>query len=76
MVLQMFFFGLFLQQIGSFCLSEAESGSDAFAMKTSAVKEGDHYIINGTKLWITNAEQAGVYAVFVNADPTKVRFLK
>lgn len=56
--------------IGSFCLSEADSGSDAFAMKTSAVKQGDYYIISGTKLWITNAEHAGVYAVFVNAKPT------
>lgn len=56
--------------IGSFCLSEADSGSDAFAMKASAVKQGDYYIINGTKLWITNAEHAGVYAVFVNAKPT------
>ena len=41
-------------------------------MKASAVKHGDSYIINGTKLWITNAEHAGVFAVFVNANPTQV----
>ncbi|KAH3788542.1 short/branched chain specific acyl-CoA dehydrogenase, mitochondrial-like [Dreissena polymorpha] len=54
----------------SFCLSEADSGTDAFAMKTSAVKKGDYYILNGTKLWITNAEQAGAFFVFANAQPT------
>ncbi|WAR21578.1 ACDSB-like protein [Mya arenaria] len=54
----------------SFCLSEADSGTDAFAMKTSAVKQGDHYILNGTKLWITNAEHAGAFFVFANAQPT------
>lgn len=54
----------------SFCLSEADSGTDAFAMKTSAVKKGDHYILNGTKLWITNAEHSGMFAVFANAKPT------
>lgn len=47
-------------QVGSFCLSEANSGSDAFALKTSAKQDGDDYIINGTKLWITNAEHAGI----------------
>ena len=41
-------------------------------MKTSAVKQGDYYILNGTKLWITNAGEAGVYAVFANAKPTSV----
>lgn len=56
--------------MSSFCLSEADSGSDAFAMKTSAVKQGDHYILNGTKLWITNAEHSGVFFVFANAKPT------
>ncbi|CAG2235255.1 ACADSB [Mytilus edulis] len=58
--------------VGSFCLSETESGSDAFAMKTSAVKNGDYYTINGTKIWITNAEHAGLFMVMANADPTKV----
>ena len=56
--------------IGSFCLSETESGSDAFALKTSAVKHGDYYIINGTKIWITNAEHAGIFLVMANANPT------
>lgn len=55
--------------MGSFCLSEADSGTDAFAMKTSAVKQGSDYIINGTKLWITNAEHAGMFCVFANAKP-------
>ncbi|XP_005100424.1 short/branched chain specific acyl-CoA dehydrogenase, mitochondrial isoform X2 [Aplysia californica] len=55
--------------VGSFCLSEAESGSDAFALRTSAVQDGDNYIINGTKIWITNAEHAGVFLVMANAKP-------
>lgn len=59
-------------QLGSFCLSEAESGSDAFALKTTAVKDGDSFILNGTKVWITNAEQAGVFLVMANADPKNV----
>uniref|UniRef100_A0AAY4A4M6 Short/branched chain specific acyl-CoA dehydrogenase, mitochondrial n=1 Tax=Denticeps clupeoides TaxID=299321 RepID=A0AAY4A4M6_9TELE len=54
--------------VGSFCLSEAESGSDAFAMKTRADKHQDYYIINGSKMWISNAEQAGVFLVMANAD--------
>ena len=66
------YFPCFVSQVGSFCLSEADSGSDAFAMKTSAVKQGDYFILNGTKLWITNAEHAGLFAVFANAKPTAV----
>nr|XP_057918140.1 short/branched chain specific acyl-CoA dehydrogenase, mitochondrial [Doryrhamphus excisus] len=54
--------------VGSFCLSEADSGSDAFAMKTRAEKHKDYYVINGSKLWISNAEQAGVFLVMANAD--------
>ena len=53
-------------------MSETESGSDAFALKTSAVKHGDYYIINGTKIWITNAEHAGIFLVMANANPTMV----
>ena len=53
-------------------MSETESGSDAFALKTSAVKNGDHYVINGTKIWITNAEHAGLFMVMANANPTAV----
>lgn len=56
-------------QVGSFCLSEAGSGSDAFALKATAKKDGDDYILNGTKLWITNAEHAGVFFVMANVDP-------
>lgn len=58
-----------IKQVGSFCLSEAESGSDAFSLKTRAVKDGNHYIINGTKMWISSSEIAGVYLVMANADP-------
>lgn len=54
--------------VGSFCLSETGSGSDAFALKTRADKDGDDYIINGTKLWITNAGEAGVFLVMANVD--------
>ncbi|XP_075999768.1 short/branched chain specific acyl-CoA dehydrogenase, mitochondrial [Genypterus blacodes] len=54
--------------VGSFCLSEAESGSDAFALKTRAEKHKDYYIINGSKMWISNAEHAGVFLVMANAD--------
>lgn len=59
-------------QVGSFCLTEPDSGSDAFALKTVAVKEGDHFIMNGSKLWISNAEHAGVFMVMANAEPAKV----
>ncbi|XP_056658866.1 short/branched chain specific acyl-CoA dehydrogenase, mitochondrial [Monodelphis domestica] len=55
--------------IGSFCLSEAEAGSDAFALKTKAEKKGDYYIINGSKMWISNAEHAGIFLVMANVNP-------
>ncbi|KJE89981.1 acyl-Coenzyme A dehydrogenase [Capsaspora owczarzaki ATCC 30864] len=57
--------------VGSFCLSEAGSGSDAFALQTKAEKKGDDYILNGTKMWITNAAEAGVFLVMANADFSK-----
>eukprot|EP00163_Fabomonas_tropica_P005515 TRINITY_DN1503_c0_g1_i1.p1 TRINITY_DN1503_c0_g1~~TRINITY_DN1503_c0_g1_i1.p1 ORF type:complete len:409 (-),score=97.60 TRINITY_DN1503_c0_g1_i1:59-1285(-) len=57
--------------VGSFCLSEESSGSDAFALKASAKEDGDHYVLNGTKMWITNAGEAGVYLVMANVDPSK-----
>ena len=57
--------------MGSFCLSEESSGSDAFALKTIAKADGDDYLLSGSKLWITNAENASVYLVFANADPSK-----
>uniref|UniRef100_A0AAQ5XUX7 Short/branched chain specific acyl-CoA dehydrogenase, mitochondrial n=1 Tax=Amphiprion ocellaris TaxID=80972 RepID=A0AAQ5XUX7_AMPOC len=59
--------------VGSFCLSEAESGSDAFALKTRAEKHKDYYIINGSKMWISNAEHAGVFLVMANVDPSGYR---
>ena len=58
--------------MGSFCLSEPNSGSDAFALKTTAVKDGDSYLLNGSKMWITNAEHSGIFLVFANAKPTDV----
>ncbi|XP_068112935.1 short/branched chain specific acyl-CoA dehydrogenase, mitochondrial [Hyperolius riggenbachi] len=54
--------------LGSFCLSEAGSGSDAFSLKTTARKHKDYYVINGSKMWISNSEQAGVFLVMANAD--------
>ncbi|GAA6074082.1 short/branched chain specific acyl-CoA dehydrogenase, mitochondrial, partial [Tachysurus ichikawai] len=56
--------------VGSFCLSEAGSGSDAFSLKTRAEKRGDQFIINGSKMWISSAEYAGVFLVMANADPS------
>jgi alkylation response protein AidB-like acyl-CoA dehydrogenase len=55
--------------IGSYALSEAGSGSDAFALKTLARKHGDRYRLSGRKLWISNAAEAGLFVVFANADP-------
>jgi len=57
--------------VGAYCLSEAGSGSDAFALQTRAEDKGDHYLINGRKLWITNGNEAGIFIVFVNIDPAK-----
>eukprot|EP01064_Diplonema_japonicum_P022630 TRINITY_DN3261_c0_g2_i1.p1 TRINITY_DN3261_c0_g2~~TRINITY_DN3261_c0_g2_i1.p1 ORF type:complete len:417 (+),score=135.27 TRINITY_DN3261_c0_g2_i1:60-1253(+) len=57
--------------LGSFCLSEAGSGSDAFALKTRAEKKGDEYVINGNKMWITNSGEAGLFLVMANVDPSK-----
>src|SRR5580692_6226250 len=55
--------------VASYCLSEAGSGSDAFAMATRAVDHGDHFLVTGRKLWITNAAEAGFYLLFANANP-------
>ena len=55
--------------IASFALSEASSGSDAFALQTRATKQGDTYILNGQKLWITNAKESGLFLVFATLDP-------
>ncbi len=53
----------------SYALSEAGSGSDAFALKTRAVDDGDSYVLSGRKLWITNAAEAGLFLVMANVDP-------
>ncbi|KLO17470.1 acyl-CoA dehydrogenase NM domain-like protein [Schizopora paradoxa] len=58
-------------KLGSFCLSEPASGSDAFALKTRAEKIGDDYIINGSKMWITNSYEAEIFLIFANVDPSK-----
>ena len=55
--------------VASYALSEAGSGSDAFALATRAVQDGDHYLLTGRKLWITNAAEAGLFLVFATADP-------
>src|SRR5450432_485216 len=55
--------------VAAFGLSEAGSGSDAFAMASRATLHGDHFLITGRKLWITNAAEAGVYFLFANANP-------
>ncbi|KAG5639329.1 hypothetical protein H0H81_004050 [Sphagnurus paluster] len=58
-------------KLGSFCLSEPASGSDAFALQTRAKKDGDHWIINGSKMWITNSHEAEIFLIFANVDPSK-----
>jgi alkylation response protein AidB-like acyl-CoA dehydrogenase len=55
--------------VGAYALSEAGSGSDAFALQTRAVRDGNDWRIDGRKLWITNGGEAGVFIVFANADP-------
>lgn len=57
--------------IGAFCLSEPEAGSDATSQKTTAIDKGDHYILNGTKNWITNGSSADVYLVIAQTDIEK-----
>jgi len=57
--------------IGAFLLSEPEAGSDATSQRTTAVDHGDHYLLNGTKNWITNGSSASVYLVMAQTDPAK-----
>jgi butyryl-CoA dehydrogenase/short/branched chain acyl-CoA dehydrogenase len=57
------------EKVGAYALSEAASGSDAFAMQTRAVDGGDHFVINGRKLWITNGKEAEIFVLFANANP-------
>mgnify|MGYP006223616023 FL=1 len=57
--------------IGAFCLSEPEAGSDATSQKTTALDMGDHYLLNGTKNWITNGSSASIYLVIAQTDVSK-----
>ena len=57
------------EKVGAYALSEAGSGSDAFAMQTRAVDRGGHFALNGRKLWITNGREADVFVLFANANP-------
>jgi butyryl-CoA dehydrogenase/short/branched chain acyl-CoA dehydrogenase len=57
--------------LGAYALSEASSGSDAFALATKAEAKGDHFVLNGRKLWITNGAEAGLFIVFANVAPDK-----
>ena len=57
--------------IGAFCLSEPEAGSDATSQSTTAIDKGDHYLLNGTKNWITNGSTASVYLVIAQTDVEK-----
>tara|TARA_R110000850_G_scaffold73760_1_gene161905 strand:+ start:34988 stop:36130 length:1143 start_codon:yes stop_codon:yes gene_type:complete len=59
------------QKLGAFCLSEPEAGSDATSQKTTAIDHGDHYILNGTKNWITNGGSADYYLVIAQTDREK-----
>ncbi len=57
------------EKVGAYALSEAGSGSDAFALQTRAVESDDHFILNGRKLWITNGKEAEIFVLFANANP-------
>ncbi|HEY1024503.1 MAG TPA: acyl-CoA dehydrogenase [Sphingobacteriaceae bacterium] len=59
------------EQIGAFCLSEPEAGSDATSQRTTAIDMGDHYLVNGTKNWITNGSTASTYLVIAQTDVEK-----
>ncbi|MGJ8659424.1 acyl-CoA dehydrogenase [Cellulophaga fucicola] len=59
------------ESIGAFCLSEPEAGSDATSQKTTAIDKGDHYVLNGTKNWITNGSSADYYLVIAQTDVEK-----
>jgi acyl-CoA dehydrogenase len=59
------------EKIASFCLTEPDSGSDAGSLRTRAVRDGDHYIVNGTKRFITNAPHAGLFTLMARTDPNE-----
>src|SRR6478736_5213330 len=56
--------------VGAYALSEAGSGSDAFALQTRAALKGSEYVLNGRKLWITNGKEAGLFVLFATLDPS------
>jgi short-chain 2-methylacyl-CoA dehydrogenase len=66
-----FFPRLARDTVGAYALSEPDSGSDAFGMTTQAKLDGDFFVLNGRKMWITNGAEAGLYLLFANADPSK-----
>ena len=57
--------------LAAFSLSEPGAGSDAAALTTTAVRRGDHYVLNGAKMWCTNGSHAGIITVFATVDPGK-----
>ncbi|EZP75343.1 acyl-CoA dehydrogenase domain-containing protein [Parageobacillus genomosp. 1] len=59
------------EYLGAFCLTEPSAGSDAKSLKTKAVRQGDHYILNGSKIFITNGGEADTYIVFARTDPNE-----
>ncbi|HEX5563526.1 MAG TPA: acyl-CoA dehydrogenase [Sporosarcina sp.] len=59
------------EYLGAFCLTEPSAGSDAGSLKTRAVKKDDHYVLNGSKVFITNGGEADVYIVFASTDPSQ-----
>jgi len=59
------------EQLAAFALTESTAGSDAAGIQTTAVRDGDHYVLNGTKQWITNAKEAGIYSVIAMTDRKK-----
>src|SRR3569833_3359339 len=59
------------EKIGAFCLSEPEAGSNTTSQKTTAIDMGDHYLLNGTKNWITNGNSASTYIVIAQTDASK-----
>src|SRR6202046_2234313 len=58
------------ETVGAYALSEAGSGSDAFALQTRAALKGSEYVLNGRKLWITNGKEAGLFVLFASIDPS------
>src|SRR5690606_3098289 len=59
------------EYLGAFCLTEPGAGSDAGSLKTKAVNKGDHYVLNGSKVFITNGGEADVYIVFASTEPSQ-----